>query len=452
MTVFDDIREAFEEGKRRYEHIMADDTLSAEEQFHISELYDTGKHTGISGNIACGDNIYYMAYLIKKKGLKGKLQMIYSDPPFFSNGKYQASVRIMSEKLGDSGVLKIGAYDDRWNGNIKQYLTMLTARLMLMRDLLSETGCLWVHLDWHIVHYVKLILDSIFGPGNFINEVIWTYKSGGTNKRSFARKHDSLLFYSKSGAYKFNILKEKSYNREYKPYRFRGVEEFTDEKGWYTMVNMKDVWNIDMVGRTSSERSGYATQKPEKLLERIVESCSDKGDLCADFFAGSGTLGAVCEKLGRRWIMCDESRLSFSYQIERLSGTGASFCVSDNRMTGTAGKAETEIKEDSVAITGYVADMHEAEKRGVRMGDGVSAEKINEYNSKDGLSMIRMWSVDFDYNGIEHRPDRIMGRGEKKCCFDGVKTGKRISIAGYDVLGGRFLEILERCKQDEGGQ
>ena len=126
----------------------------------------------------------------------------------------------------------------------------------MMRDLLSDTGCLWVHLDWHAVHYVKVILDQIFGEKNFINEIIWTYKSGGANKRNFARKHDTLLFYSKTDNYIFNPQTEKSYNRGLRPYRFKGVEEYEDETGWYTIVNMKDVWSIDMVGRTSSERTG----------------------------------------------------------------------------------------------------------------------------------------------------------------------------------------------------
>ena len=104
---------------------------------------------------------------------------------------------------------------------------------------------------------------------NFVNEIIWTYKSGGSSKKHFARKHDTILVYSKTDKYYLSLPKEKSYNRGLKPYRFKGVEEFQDETGWYTMVNMKDVWNIDMVGRTSAERTGYATQKPEALLSSL---------------------------------------------------------------------------------------------------------------------------------------------------------------------------------------
>ena len=162
---------------------------------------------------------------------------------------------------------------------------MLCIRFYMMRDLLADEGCLWVHLDWHIVHYVKVLLDEIFGQKNFINEIIWNYKSGGSSKRHYARKHDTLLFYAKSPKYYFEAQKEKSYNRGYKPYRFKGVREYRDETGWYTMVNMKDVWQIDMVGRTSAERTGYATQKPEALLTRILESCTREGDIVCDFSA-----------------------------------------------------------------------------------------------------------------------------------------------------------------------
>jgi adenine specific DNA methylase Mod len=201
---------------------------------------------------------------------------------------------------------------------MEEYLRMLAVRLFLMKELLSEDGCLWVHLDWHSVHYVKVLLDEIFGEKNFINEVIWNYKSGGVSKNYFARKHDTLLFYAKSPKYYFKAQQEKSYNRDFKPYRFKGVAEYRDEIGWYTMVNMKDVWQINMVGRTSAERTGYATQKPEQLIDRILESCTREGDLCADFFGGSGTLAAAADRMGRKWISCDIGDLSAINSHKRL--------------------------------------------------------------------------------------------------------------------------------------
>lgn len=438
MIIFDDVKDAFEKGMRKYENIITDTKCMI---FKDSEIYGSKGADSAYGSIACGDNADYMNYMIKKAKMKGKFQIIYADPPFFSNEKYQASVRIESDKAGDSGVLKIGAYDDRWSRGVKQYLEMLTTRFLMMKDLLSDTGCLWVHLDWHMVHYVKMILDCIFGADNFVNEVIWTYKSGGANKRSFARKHDSLLFYSKCKNYKFNVQKEKSYNRDYRPYRFKGVEEFADEKGWYTMVNMKDVWNIDMVGRTSSERNGYATQKPEKLLERIIESCSEKGDLCGDFFAGSGTLGAVCEKLGRKWVMCDSSILSAVCQIERMSGAGASFRFSHDCVIKDRGKAEIEFDGDEIAVKGYhIDDKYLYEACG---GDAAAAGKIKKYMTEDSPSIIRFWSVDFAYDGAVHKSDRMITGKARTCCKSDMNEGGAISVVGYDLFGNRFSESKE---------
>ena len=275
------------------------------------------KELSCDGNIlAFGDNLDFMKYLIKKEDLAGKIQQIYIDPPFFSKANYDAWVKV--KENGEEKSVKKRAYTDIWEEGMEEYLKMLASRFMLMKDLLSDEGTIWVHLDWHGAHYVKIILDEIFGEKNFINEIIWTYKSGGSSKAHFARKHDTILVYSKTSKYYLDVPKEKSYNRGLKPYRFKGVEEFQDEVGWYTMVNMKDVWTIDMVGRTSKERTGYATQKPEALVERILASGSRENDIVADFFCGSGTLAAAAENLGRRWIICDESEIAINAARERL--------------------------------------------------------------------------------------------------------------------------------------
>ena len=148
-------------------------------------------------------------------------------------------------------------------------------------------------------------MDAIFGKKNFQNEIVWSYKSGGATIKRFSRKHDIVFFYSKRLSFKFNALKEKSYNRDFKPYNFKGVKEFQDNVGWYTLVNMKDVWNIDMVGRTSKERMGYPTQKPLALYERIVKASSNEGDIVLDPFCGCATTCVVAEKLNRQWVGID---------------------------------------------------------------------------------------------------------------------------------------------------
>ena len=258
----------------------------SKESAHVikSGNYIAAEQIGLGQNILVqGDNLPFMQFLLEQKNLQGKINLIYIDPPFFSKANYGSEIKLYSEKIKSIPVIKQKAYHDIWNNGMEEYLRMLYTRFLLIKELLTEDGCLWVHLDWHSVHYVKVLLDDIFGEKNFINEIIWNYKSGGVSKRRFARKHDTLLFYAKSSKYYFKAQKEISYNRDYKPYRFKGVAEYKDELGWYTMVNMKDVWQINMVGRTSAERTGYATQKPEKLIERILESCTREGDLCADF-------------------------------------------------------------------------------------------------------------------------------------------------------------------------
>jgi len=197
---------------------------------------------------------------------------------------------------------------------------MIYERLVLLRDLLAEDGSIYVHCDWRLNASIRGIMDEIFGPENFLNHIIWSYSSGGASPNFFGRKHDDILLFTKSSNYIFNYTREKSYNRGLKPYRFKGVKEYQDEIGWHTLVYTRDVWKIDMVGRTSKERIDYPTQKPETLLERIIKTSSNEGDLIADFFCGSGTTAAVAEKLGRKWIVSDLGKFAIHATRKRMIG------------------------------------------------------------------------------------------------------------------------------------
>ncbi|MCX8500816.1 MAG: DNA methyltransferase [Alphaproteobacteria bacterium] len=213
--------------------------------------------------------------------------------------------------LGDTGLMA--------------YLVSLTLRIAAIHRVLKPTGSFYLHCDPMAGHYLKLICDAIFcakpREGQFLNEIIWCYKSGGASKKRFSRKHDLIFFYSRSKDYRFNFHTEKSYNRGLKPYRFKGVEEFKDELGWHTLVGIKDYWNIDMVGRTSAERLGYPTQKPEALLERIIRASSNPGDLVLDAYCGCGTTVAVAERLGRRWVGIDSTYQSIGLILKRLKNS-----------------------------------------------------------------------------------------------------------------------------------
>lgn len=293
-------------GKERKEDILVD-TLSV--PFQPVKKFGETKEDEWQNMLIFGDNLQALKHLLKLKE-QGKLRnpdsrngvkLIYIDPPFATEQEFR-------------GAKDQKAYQDRIAG--ADFLEFLRKRLIFAKELLTEDGSVYVHLDWRKVHYVKAIMDEIFEENHFRNEVIWSYKSGGTSKDYFSRKHQTILFYSRSNNWVFNPQKEKSYNREFKRYNFEGVKEYKDKIGWYTLVNQKDVFNIDMVGRTSSERVDYPTQKPERLLEKIIQSSSDKSDIVLDCFAGSGTTGAVAEKLGRKWIMIDSSKLAI-YTIQK---------------------------------------------------------------------------------------------------------------------------------------
>ena len=276
---------------------------------------------GWKNKLIWGDNLLIMSSLLER--FSGKIDLIYIDPPFATGADFSFMTTIgePGEKVfKEQSILEEKAYRDTWGKGVDSFITMIYERLVLMKDLLTDTGSIYVHCDWRVTQFIRSVLDNIFGSDRFINEVIWSYKSGGATENRYGRKHDSIHFFSKSDSYIFNTIKEKSYNRNFKPYRFKGVKEYKDEVGWYTLVNARDVWEMDMVGRTSSERIDYPTQKPEILLERILQVSSNKNSLVADFFCGSGTTLAVAEKLGRRWIGCDLGRWSINVTRKRLLG------------------------------------------------------------------------------------------------------------------------------------
>jgi DNA modification methylase len=393
--------------------------------------------------LALGDNVEFMRWLLHKKSMAEKFNFIYLDPPFFSGSNYSAEIKLTSEKLKLKKI-KTKAYKDTWQSGMEGFLTMLTQRLLLMKDLLAPDGSIVLHMDWHAVHYVKIIMDEIFGEKNFVNEIIWNYKSGGVSRRSFAKKHDTLLYYAKSRHYYFSPQKEKSYNRGYKPYRFKGVKEFKDENGWYTMVNKRDVFNLNMVGRTSSERTGYATQKPEKLIELLLESCTKEGDLCGDFFAGSGTLPAVAEKMGRCFIACDNSSLAVATTRKRLYSQDAEFncleTVEKHKSRKVSIKAKLCMDETapgeflcSAELLAYKRDINELPIA------TENKQALKNLQKADSLALVDYWCVDNHYDGTSFHAHSLMLRKSTIMPSETtflVKAGNVVAIKVYDVFGG----------------
>lgn len=251
--------------------------------------------------------------------LRGKVDLIYIDPPFDSKADYRTKINLPGVDLQQKPtVIEQFAYADTWEEGTISYLKMIYPRLVLMKELLSERGSIYVHTDWHICHYVKLMLDDIFGKSNFRNEIIWSYSTLGRPKDRFALKHDNIYWYGKSDNTFFNEDDAKiPYTQEYIDSHFRDIDsqgrqcrKRFDAGKWriyYPDEGMipNDVWDIPYENSMSKARVNYATQKPEALLERIIKSTSAKSDLVCDFFGGSGTTAAVAERLGRRWITCD---------------------------------------------------------------------------------------------------------------------------------------------------
>jgi len=256
----------------------------------------------------------------------GQIDLAYIDPPFMTGRDFMSA----------SGAQL--AYSDKWNNNLDSYLLWLYETFALLHHLLAETGSLYVHLDWRAVHYAKVMLDEVFGfspdgagPG-FKSEIIWHYQSGGRAQRWYARKHDTILFYTKSAHYCFHPERIGERRGTQKRNHMRKVQEAGGRVTWtirsagrlYTydedsLMTPADVWHdISHLHQKDPERNGYATQKPEALLQRILLASSEGDDLVLDCFCGSGVAPVVAEQLGRRWIAADMSPLAIQLTRERL--------------------------------------------------------------------------------------------------------------------------------------
>jgi site-specific DNA-methyltransferase (adenine-specific)/adenine-specific DNA-methyltransferase len=276
-----------------------------------------------------GDNLLIIQGLLAGdsasgfESMRGKIDLIYIDPPFDSKADYRTKIKLPNTQLNQKPtIIEQFAYADTWKEGTKSYLEMMYPRLVLMKELLSERGSIYVHIDWHVGHYVKILLDDIFGKNNFKNEIVWCYTGPSAIKGAFPRKHDAIYYYSNSS--------DSIFNGDFIPHK-SGVHNtgqvFGSDKEDLDKIQklekrgkqVEDWWiDIFTTDRVRSEMVGYATQKPEKLLERIIKASSNKNSIVADFFGGSGTTASVAEKLGRRWISTDIGKPSIMVQRKRL--------------------------------------------------------------------------------------------------------------------------------------
>lgn len=310
----------------------------------LKESYGTDKD-GWMNKIFWGDNLQVMSHLLKQ--FRGQIDLIYIDPPFDSRVEYKKKIELIGigKTETDNSTFEEKQYGDIWSND--EYLQFMYERLILLRELLSDNGSIYLHCDWHKGHYLKIIMDELFGIDNFVNEITWYYYNKMAPKSAcFPRTTDKILLYSKNKNFTFNTQYE---NRD-KPVK-QLVRKFVDGKAinardeqgnvMYKMSNEKrvdDVWRISMLQPADKiEPVGYPTQKPEALIERIIKASSNEGDIVFDCFMGSGTTQAVAMKLGRRFIGADINLGAIQTTTKRLIGIAAelnSTVDNDDKYTG----------------------------------------------------------------------------------------------------------------------
>ncbi len=286
----------------------------------LKEKYGEMKDDWIN-KIFWGDNLQVMSHMLRE--YRGKIDLIYIDPPFDSKADYKKTISLKGRKIcNDNNSFEEKQYGDIWTND--EYLQFMYERLILLKELLSDKGSFYIHCDWHKAHHLRMLCDEVFGTSNFVNEIIWSYKTAAGGKNEFNKQHDNIFLYTKSENRVFNEQKEKSYTKAkgrkagIVNYGAADTEFFEDEDGVYRWSSMRDVWDIPYINSQAIERLQYPTQKPEALIERIISASSNPGDIVFDCFMGSGTTQAVAMKLGRKFIGADINLGAIQTTTKRL--------------------------------------------------------------------------------------------------------------------------------------
>ncbi len=304
----------------------------------LRERYGEEKDGWIN-KIFWGDNLQVMSHMLKE--YRGKIDLIYIDPPFDSKADYKKKIEVkgIGKAETDSTSFEEKQYGDIWSND--EYLQFMYERLIILRELLSDHGCIYLHCDWHKSHHLRMIMDEVFGNNKFVNEVIWHYSGAGTPKGCWAKRHDNIYVYSKTTEYTFNADAVRTDYAETTKERFshainnvrNGINFGTQSLnplGKYP----EDVLDVSIEAPSANVRTGYPTQKPEALLEKIIEASSNPGDIVFDCFMGSGTTQAVAMKLGRKFIGADINLGAIQTTTKRLIGIANDIEDSSRKYTG----------------------------------------------------------------------------------------------------------------------
>ena len=285
----------------------------------LKEKYGEPDSVGWYNKIFWGDNLQVMSHLLKE--YRGKIKLVYIDPPFDSKADYKRKIEVRGKKaISDNSTFEEKQYGDIWTND--EYLQFMYERLIILRELLSDDGSIYLHCDFHRVHQLRCLMDEVFGQANFRNEIAWSYTGPARATTFFTRKHDTILFYGKTENATFNVqrIKHKSGLHGVGGFGFRGNTDDNlsslEEQGKV----LEDWWqDISPVGRLINELEGYPTQKPEALLTRIIEASSNEGDIVFDCFMGSGTTQIAAFKSGRKFIGADINLGAVQTTTKRLA-------------------------------------------------------------------------------------------------------------------------------------
>lgn len=363
----------------------------------LKETYgEPDEETSWINKIFWGDNLQVMSHLMKK--YRGKIDLIYIDPPFDSKADYKKKIDIkgVGKAESDSTSFEEKQYGDIWTND--EYLQFMYERLILMRELLSDSGTLYLHCDWHKAHHLRMLMDEVLGPDRFVNEVIWHYSGAGTPKGCWAKRHDNIFVYSKTNTYTFNADEVRT------EYAATTIERFSHAiNNVRNGVNFgsqslnplgkypEDVLAVSIEAPSASIRTGYPTQKPEALIERIIKASSNPGDIVFDCFMGSGTTQAVAMKLGRRFIGADINLGAIQTTTKRLLSIANE--INNSQLTITNDKQIKKYTSFEVYnVNNYDFFRNPIEAKNLII-EALEIQKFNEGNLWDGELNGRMVKI-----------------------------------------------------------
>jgi len=407
-----------------------------------------------------GDNLQVLSHLLKE--YRGKIDLIYIDPPFDSKADYVKKVKIRGEQVDGvgQGLFEEKQYTDIWERD--EYLQFMYERLLIMKELLSEEGSIYLHCDWHKGAYLRLIMDEVFGETNFLNEIIWHYQAGTAPSVGFAKKHDNIFLYAKNKSKTFFnpvrlLVKDESIypltDKDGRKYRLSGTN---NETAYYADEGRKadDVWtwldrkenNIFQVFHALPEHIGYPTQKPEKLLERMIMASSKEGAVIADFFVGSGTTCAVAQKMGRKWIGCDINIGAIQQATKRI-----------NQVITDQQKEKTKSFKGSLGfkilnVNDYDVFKNEIEAKEIVMEMyGVEPVKRTYFDGVLDRNFVKVMPMNRVLNKMDIRT-LIKNVDDKKDSFT-VKTKSKAGEPVYEegvlvICSGMELDVLDFIKKE----